>query len=148
MAWVSGDRVKETTTTTGTGDVTLAGAVSQFRAFSAVAANGDVLFYAIVGQSGTEWEVGYGTYNSGPNTITRTQVLASSNSGALVNFSAGTKDVFITIPAQQTVMPAAKNLTAESQVLPPNSTLYVAGTHEIAAGKTFEIGAGATLEVG
>src|SRR6185436_6212020 len=100
MTWVAGDRVKETTTTTGTGDITLAGAVSQFRAFSDVAANGDRIHYAIVGQSGTEWEVGLGTWVAG-NTLQRTNVMASSNAGALVNFAAGTKDVFGDFPAGQ-----------------------------------------------
>lgn len=88
-----GDRVKETTTTTGTGDITLAGAVSQFVSFSSIFATNDRAPYAIVGQSGTEWEVGLGTL-TGATTLQRTEVYASSNAGALVNFSAGTKDVF------------------------------------------------------
>lgn len=93
------DRTKETTTTTGTGNITLAGAVAQFVAFSSVFTVGDQQIpYAIVGQTGTEWEVGRGTY-SATNTLTRDQVLASSNAAALVNFSAGTKDVFVTVAA-------------------------------------------------
>ena len=93
------DRVKETTTTTGTGDITLAGAVSQFRAFSSVFEVGLRVAYAIVGQTGTEWEVGIG-YLSGSSTLVREVVQASSNSDALVNFSAGTKDVFCTLAAE------------------------------------------------
>jgi hypothetical protein len=94
------DRVKETTTTTGTGDVTLAGAVTQFRAFSSVFSVGDEQIpYAVVGQTGGEWEVGYGTY-SASNTLRRDAVIASSNANAFVNFSSGTKDVFVTISAQ------------------------------------------------
>lgn len=93
------DRVKETTTTTGTGAVTLAGAASGYRAFSDVLADTNTCLYAIVGQSSTEWEVGLGTFASGANTITRTTVLASSNGGSAVNFSAGTKDIFIDLPA-------------------------------------------------
>ena len=90
------DRIKETATTTGTGDFTLAGAVSQHRAFSSVFSTGDEQVpYAIVGQTGTEWEVGVGTY-SATNTLRRDTVYASSNSNALVSFSAGTKDVFVT----------------------------------------------------
>lgn len=96
MAFILADRVKETTTTTGTGNITLAGAVSQFRAFSSVMANNDTTTYAIVGQTGTEWEVGFGTWQTG-GTLVRTTVYASSNAGAAVNFSAGTKDVFMTI---------------------------------------------------
>lgn len=93
------DRVKETSTTTGTGNVTLAGAATQYRAFSAVYAVGDQdIPYCIAGQNGAEWEVGLGTYVSS-NTLQRDKVYASSNSNALVNFSAGTKDVFVTAAA-------------------------------------------------
>lgn len=94
------DRIKETTTTTGTGDITLAGAVTQFVAFSSRYSVGDEeIPYAIVGQTGTEWEVGYGTY-SAANTLRRDSVKASSNADALVSFSAGTKDVFVTLEAR------------------------------------------------
>lgn len=98
MAHRTGDRIKETTTTTGTGALSLAGAATQHQAFSAVCSNGDTVYYSIVGQTGSEWEVGLGTWNTG-NTLTRTTVLSSSNAGAAVNLSAGTKDVFCTIPA-------------------------------------------------
>ena len=91
------DRTKETTTTTGTGTVTLLGAVSQFEAFIVDYAVGDTQIpYAIVGQTGTEWETGYGTLVTS-STLSRDQVAESSNANALVNFSAGTKDVFVTI---------------------------------------------------
>lgn len=90
------DRVKETTTTTGTGALTLAGAVSQFQSFATAFGASPVLVqYAIVGQTGTEWEVGDGTFN-GTTGLTRDRVRQSSNSNALVSFSAGTKDVFAT----------------------------------------------------
>ena len=103
MAQILYDRVKETSTTTGTGDFTLAGAVSQFRSFSSVFASGavgvyDPIYYAIVGQTGTEWEVGKG-HLSGATTLVRDTVFSSSNANALVSFSAGTKDVFNTITA-------------------------------------------------
>ena len=94
----TGDRVKETTTTTGTGTITLAGAVTQFVAFQAVFSVGQMVQYAIVGQSGSEWEVGEGTLAT-TTTLTRDRIIASSNSGNAVNFSAGTKDVFATIIA-------------------------------------------------
>jgi len=94
------DRVKETTTTTGTGSITLGGAVSQFLSFNAAFGVGPQIFYSIVGQTGTEWEVGLG-HLSGSTTLVRDVVYASSNAGALVNFSAGTKDAFCTIPAAQ-----------------------------------------------
>ncbi len=91
------DRVKETSTTTGTGNVTLAGAVSQFQSFTSRFATDQRFYYAIVGQTGTEWEVGIG-YLSGATTLVRETVQQSSNANALVNLAAGTKDVFITIP--------------------------------------------------
>ena len=101
MALVLADRVKETTTTTGTGAITLGGAATGFRAFSSVLANADTTFYTISG--GSEGEVGLGTYATSGNTLTRTTVYASSNAGSAVNFSAGTKDVFITYPAGRSV---------------------------------------------
>jgi hypothetical protein len=99
MALVVKDRVKETTTTTGTGTITLAGAVTGFQSFSAIG-NGNTTFYTIAGND--EWEVGIGTYTSSGTTLSRDTVLSSSNSGSLVNFSAGTKDVFVTYPAGRT----------------------------------------------
>jgi hypothetical protein len=99
MANLTADRVKETTTTTGTGTLTLAGAVAQFRSFASAFADGNVVQYAIVGQTGTEWEVGNGTIGASGTTLARTAVLASSNSNNAVNFSAGTKDVFATVTA-------------------------------------------------
>jgi hypothetical protein len=94
------DRVKETATTTGTGDFTLAGAATGFRTFASVLSTNDTCYYCIALQGGSEWEVGLGTY-SAANTLTRTTVLSSSNSGSAVNFSAGTKDVFLTVAARR-----------------------------------------------
>lgn len=100
MALTLADRVKDTTTTTGTGTVTLSGtAPSGFQNFSVIG-NGNSTYYTIAG--GAEWEVGIGTYTSSGTTLSRTTVLASSNSGSLVDFSAGTKDVFVTLPAETT----------------------------------------------
>jgi hypothetical protein len=90
------DRVKETTTTTGTGTITLAGAVSGFRSFSVVG-NGNTCFYTLV--SGTDWEVGIGTYTASGTTLARTTVLASSAGGTTKITLAGTSDVFLTNPA-------------------------------------------------
>ena len=107
MALVLADRVKETTTTTGTGTVTLLGASVGFQSFSAVG-NGNSTYYTIAGQGTTEWEVGIGTYTASGTTLSRDTVLASSNSGSLVNFSAGTKDVFVDYPAgKASTSPAA-----------------------------------------
>ena len=92
------DRVQETTTTTGTGTLTLAGAVAGFQAFSSALADGDRVRYTIA--LGTEWETGDGVFDSAGPTLTRENVFSSSNSGALVNFSAGSKLVWIDLPAQ------------------------------------------------
>jgi len=103
MALVLKDRVKETTTTTGTGAISLGGAVTNFQAFSAVLSDGDTTYYAIVDTDNTAFEVGLGTYASSGNTLTRTTVLESSNSGSAVNFLAGSKNVFIAYPAEKAV---------------------------------------------
>jgi len=102
MALVIKDRVKEQTTTTGTGTVTLTGAVSGFVAFSAVG-DGNTTYYAIVHQSLDEWEVGLGTYTASGTTLSRDTILDSSNAGSAVNFSAGTKEVFVTYPADKAI---------------------------------------------
>tara|TARA_R110002126_G_scaffold280920_1_gene428527 strand:+ start:60 stop:494 length:435 start_codon:yes stop_codon:yes gene_type:complete len=98
MALAVYDRVQETTSTTGTGSVTLLGAVTGFQTFAAVG-NGNTTYYCIADQGGANWEVGIGTYSTSGPTLARTTVLASSNAGALVNFTAGTKTVFVTYPA-------------------------------------------------
>jgi hypothetical protein len=103
MALVLADRVKETTTTTGTGTVTLLGAATGYQSFAAIG-NANTTYYTIAGQTGSEWEVGIGTYTSSGTTLSRDTVLASSNSGSLVSFSAGTKDVFCDYPAKRAVI--------------------------------------------
>jgi hypothetical protein len=95
MSFTLADRVKETTNTTGTGTLTLAGAVSGFQSF-AVIGTGSTTHYAIV--SGTDWEVGQGTYTASGTTLSRDTVFASSNAGALINVAAGA-EVFITYAA-------------------------------------------------
>lgn len=103
MAHISKARVADTTTTTGTGAITVSGtAAASYRTFSAVCSVGDTFWYFIAHQSAGEWEEGFGTY-SAANTITRTAVLDSSNAGAAVSFSAGTKDVAITLAADKTL---------------------------------------------
>ena len=102
MALVLADRVKDTTTTTGTGSVTLSGSPpAGFQSFGAAIGNGNTTYYTISG--GSEWEVGIGTYNSTGPVLNRDTVLSSSNSGSLVSFSAGSKDVFVTYPAERSV---------------------------------------------
>lgn len=101
------DRIKETTTTTGTGVINLDGAVTGgYQTFVAGIGDGNKCYYCIQLTTLNEWEVGIGTVtNSLPDTLSRENVLASSNSGALVNFSSGTKDVFCTLPANAILTP-------------------------------------------
>lgn len=103
MALVLKDRVKETTATTGTGALSLAGAVTNFQSFSSVLSDADTTYYAVIDVTNSEFEIGLGTYSSGGNTLARTTVLESSNGGSAVNFSAGTKNVFIAYPAEKSV---------------------------------------------
>jgi hypothetical protein len=118
MALVLADRVKETTTTTGTGTVTLDGASTGYQSF-AIIGNGNTTYYTIAGQGTAEWEVGIGTYTSSGTTLARTTVLSSSNSNNLVNFSAGTKDVFVTYPAEYSVTnnPSTTNILDQAYFL-------------------------------
>ena len=103
MAHIFADRVRETSTTTGTGALTLAGAVSGYQTFSSAIGNTNTCHYAIHHLTANEWEVGLGTIATSGPTITRTTVFKSSNSDSAVSFSAGTKDVFVTYPADKTV---------------------------------------------
>ena len=113
MALVVNDRVKETSTTTGTGTLSLAGAVSGFQTFVAGIANSNTTFYCIVNDSGTEFEIGIGTVtDASPDTLSRDTILESSNSDSAVNFSSGTKTVFCTLPASKAVFEdASGNVT-------------------------------------
>ena len=121
MALVLADRVKETTTTAGTGTVTLLGAATGFQSF-AVVGDGNTTFYAITSQTGNEWEVGVGTYATSGTTLARTTVLSNSSATqpSALNFSAGTKDVFVTYPAEYAV--ASTNVGTSGQLLTSNGT--------------------------
>ena len=99
MAFVINDRVKETSTTTGLGTFTLDGAVTGFETFSSAIGNGEITYYTIHTQNAAQFEVGIGTVGAG--TLARTSVISSSNSDAAVDFTAGTKDVFCTMPASK-----------------------------------------------
>ena len=110
MALVVNDRVKETSTTTGTGTLTLAGAVTGFETFSSAIGNTNTTYYAIVNTTNAEFEVGLGTVGAG--TLARTTIISSSNSDSAVDFSAGTKNVFVTLPASKSVInDASGNVT-------------------------------------
>jgi hypothetical protein len=113
MPLVLADRVQETTTTVGTGSVTLAGAVLGYQTF-AVIGNGNTTFYTIADQGGANWEVGIGTYSTSGPTLARTTILSNSNGNTSpVSFPAGTKTVFVTYPSEQSV-----NLDASNNVSP------------------------------
>jgi hypothetical protein len=110
MALVLADRVRETTTTAGTGSITLGGAVVGFQTFAAVG-DGNVTYYTIAGQGTSEWEVGIGTYTSSGTTLSRDTVLSSSAGGTTkVTFSAGIKDVFVVYPSERAVYYDAANV--------------------------------------
>jgi hypothetical protein len=100
MALALYDRVKETTTVAGTGTATLLGATTGFQSF-AVVGNANTTYYCIADQGGANWEVGIGTYTASGTTLARTTVLSSSNADALVVFTAGIKDVFVTYPSSK-----------------------------------------------
>tara|TARA_B100000927_G_scaffold166209_1_gene133930 strand:- start:1136 stop:2341 length:1206 start_codon:yes stop_codon:yes gene_type:complete len=105
MALVLNDRVKETTTSTGTGTINLAGAETGFETFVAGVGNSNTCYYCIAHQSANEFEVGLGTITDAtPDTLARTTIISSSNSDSAVDFSAGTKDVFCTLPASKAVV--------------------------------------------
>jgi len=119
MAFVVKDRVKETTTTTGTGTLTLAGASTGFQSFSVIG-DGNSTYYTIT--DGTNWEVGIGTYTSSGTTLSRDTILESSNAGSAVNWSAGSKDVFVTYPAERSVMAVGGGVTSDTGAVYINKT--------------------------
>jgi hypothetical protein len=100
MAQIYADRVKETTATTGTGTITLAGAPSQFQTFSAGVGDGNTCDYCVLSGNGTDWETGNGTYTLSGTTLSRTTIYASSNSGSAISLT-GTSTVFLTQPAKE-----------------------------------------------
>jgi len=121
MAFALNDRVKETSTTTGTGTFDLAGAETGFESFVSGVGDGNQTYYAISNDGTNEFEVGIGTVtDAATDTLSRDTIISSSNSDALVNFSAGTKTVFCTLPASRT--PSA-GMTATTFVVTHNSTL-------------------------
>jgi hypothetical protein len=114
MSHVVADRVRETTTTTGTGTYTLAGAVTGFETFGSIG-NTNTTYYCCT--DGTNFEVGVGTYTSSGTTLARTAILQSSNSDSAVNWSAGTRQIFCTLPAEKSVIEDASNNVAIAGVL-------------------------------
>ena len=121
MAFALNDRVKETSTTTGTGTFDLSGAEVGFESFVSGIGDGNQTYYAISNDGTAEFEVGFGTVtDAATDTLSRDTIISSSNSDALVDFSAGTKTVFCTLPASRT--PSA-GMTAQTFVNTHNSTI-------------------------
>jgi hypothetical protein len=104
MALVLSDRVQESSTSTGTGAFTLAGASNGFQSFNSGVGTGNSTYYCISDSTNNAWEVGIGTYTHSTTSLSRDTVLASSNSGSLVTFGTGTKQVFVTYPAKKEAM--------------------------------------------
>ena len=134
MAFVVADRVKETTTTTGQGTVTLDGASAGFQSFAAVG-NGNTTYYCIAAQTGTEWEVGIGTYTASGTTLSRDSVFSSSAGGTTkTTFSAGSKDVFVTYPAEMSAFANGNGVVLENYTT-------LTGTYTMTTGKNgFSVG--------
>ena len=146
MTLVVKDRVKETTSTTGTGTVTLSGASTGFQSFSVIG-DGNTTYYAIVNSSAGEWEVGIGTYTASGTTLSRDTVLESSNSGSLVDFAAGNKDVFVTYPAERSVI-GGMGYVENAATITQNSTIN-AGNNAMSAGPiTINSGVSVTIPSG
>ena len=121
MALVINDRVKETSTTTGTGTFSLAGATTGFETFVSGVGDGNTTYYSIVLDGTNEFEVGVGTVtDASPDTLSRDTVISSSNSDNKVDFSSGTKTVFCTLPASRAMSPS---MTATGYVVTHASTL-------------------------
>ena len=120
MALIVKDRVREVTSTTGTGTITLTAAVVGFQSFSVIG-DGNQTYYTIVDAATGAFEVGIGTYTASGTTLSRDTVLESSNANALVSFSSGTKDVFVTYPADRSVSQA--DIGTEPNEIPLNQYL-------------------------
>ena len=131
MALVVKDRVKVSTATTGTGTLTLGAAAVGFQDFSVIG-DGNTTYYTITDVASGEWEVGIGTYDSTGDTLTRDTVLASSNSGNLLDLGSGDKDVFVTYPAERSVI-GGMGYIENAATITQNSTIN-AGNNAISAG--------------
>lgn len=143
MPLVVKDRVKVTSTTTGTGTLTLGSAAVGFQSFSVIG-DGNTTYYTIVDSVAGTWEVGIGTYTASGTTLARTVVLESSNSGSLVDFGAGDKDVFVTYPAERAVIGGMGYI--ENAALVTQSSTINAGNNAISGGPV-TIDSGVTVTV-
>lgn len=127
MPFIIADRVRETSTTTGTSNITLAGAVTGYVSFDSVLNTADTTYYTIASLDGFSWEVGIATFTA-PSTLARTTVLSSSSGGSIINFGAGVKDVFISLPASKT------NVEDQPNIIDVNSSSAALRITQIGAG--------------
>ena len=153
MALVIADRVKEVTSTTGTGTLSLSGASTGYQSFSDGVGDGNTCYSAINTPNGSEWEVGIGTYTASGSTLSRDTILDSSNSGSAVNLSAGTKDVFVTEPASKMVLGGQgytmqKNTITVSSVIDDGYNAYTVGSVTLDDGVTVTVPTGASWYIG
>jgi len=150
MALILKDRVKETSSTTGTGTLDLDGAVAGFEGFMSAVGNGNTCYYAIQDANGTDWEVGIGTItDASPDTLTRNTILASSNADSIVTLSTGTHTVFLTYPAEksvyrnandQVVLTSSGVIFSDSTIQTTAATSYTAGTGIVIDGPVINVG--------
>lgn len=143
MALVLSDRVQESSTTTGTGAFTLAGASNGFQSFNSGVGTGNSTYYTIADSTNNAWEVGIGTYTHSTTSLSRDTVLASSNSGSLVNFGSGTKQVFVTYPAKRSAM--TTGITENKATIDTDYTIST-GANAMSVG-TITINSGITVTV-
>lgn len=153
MALVLADRVQETSTTAGTGTITLLGAVTGFQSFAAVG-NGNNTYYTIYEQGTNNWEVGIGTYTASGTTLSRDTIIASSNAGAVVTFGAALKNVFVDMPSEMIALGGSGqsiqvNQTTESQTytLATGTNGFAVGPITTASGVTVTIASGQRLVI-
>ena len=133
MALVLFDRVKETSNTAGTGTIVLLGAVTGYQSF-AVVGNANTTYYTIADQTGANWEVGIGTYYSGNVSLARTTILSSSNANAAVNFTNATHDVFVTYPAETSILGGSGQAIIVNQTTATANYTIAAGTNGFSVG--------------
>jgi hypothetical protein len=153
MALVLKDRVKSNTATTGTGTIVLGSAALGYQGFDVIG-NANSTYYTIADSTSGAWEVGIGTYYSANTSLTRDTVLSSNNSSALVSFPAGTKDVFVTQPAEVTAIGAGSQAILVNQTTVTSNAIIADGTNGFSVGPvttangvTVTVGANATWVV-
>ena len=133
MALILADRVKVNTTTTGTGTVVLGNAATGYQSFAVIGDNNST-YYTIAGQTTTEWEVGIGTYYAANSSLSRTTIFSSSNANAVVTFSAGTKDVFVTLPSEATILGGGGQAIQINQTTASANYTIATGTNGFSVG--------------